>query len=53
MIEMIALHSFGKRFYAIFFYFHVIFCRLDPELRIYSQGVWFFDKFENITRELR
>ena len=26
---------------------------LWPELRIYSQGVWFFDKFENITRELR
>ena len=22
-----------------------------PELRIYSQGVWFFDEFENITRE--
>ena len=44
---MIALHSFGKRFYAIFFCFHVIFCRLDPELRIYWQGVWFPDKFES------
>ena len=28
---MIAIHSFVKRFYAIFFCFHVIFCRLDPD----------------------
>ena len=27
---MIALHSFGKRFHAIFFYFRVMFCHLDP-----------------------
>ena len=27
---MIALHSFVKRFHAIFFYFRVIFCHLDP-----------------------
>ena len=27
---MVALHSFGKRFYAIFFHFRAIFLRLDP-----------------------
>ena len=27
---MIALHSFGKGFCAIFFWFYAIFCRLDP-----------------------
>ena len=26
---------------------------LWPELRIYLQEVWFFDKFENIIHELR
>ena len=26
---------------------------LWPELRIYSQGVWFFIKFKNVTHEAR
>ena len=38
--KMIALHSFGKRFHARFFVW--IFWL---ELRVFSQGVWFFDKF--------
>ena len=53
--ERIALHLFGKRFCAIFFCFHAIFWRsiLWLELRIYSQGVWAYNKFENVIHELR
>ena len=53
---MIALHLFGKRFYAIFLYAslpYFVVLILWSELRTYSQGVRFFDKFENLTRELR
>ena len=51
---MIALYSFGKRFYAIFFcvsvpYFLVWI--LWPELRIYLLGIWFSNKdnFKNFN----
>ena len=51
---MIALHSFGKRFCAIFFYFYAIFCRLDPLAWIVNllKKVRFFDNFENVGHEL-
>ena len=47
---------FVKRFCAVFFCFSMpsfVAWILWPELRIYSQRVWFFDKFENIIQELR
>ena len=49
---MIALHSFGRRFYVIFIPHVSVPCFvvwiLWLELRIYSQGVWFFEKTENV-----
>ena len=36
-----------------FFYVPMTYFVFCPELRIYSQGVWFFDEFENIIHELR
>ena len=53
---MIASNVSWKRFYAIFLYFSVpsfVVLILWPELRIYAQGVWFFEKFENTINELR
>ena len=53
---MIALHLSRKRFYAIFFYVSVLYFNvwiIWPELRIYSQGVWVFNKFENIIHKRR
>ena len=53
---MIALYSFGKKFNTMFFYVsmpYFVAWILWLELRIYSQGVRFFDKFENIIHELR
>ena len=47
---------FAKRFCAVFFCFSMpsfVAWILWPELRIYWQGVWFFDKVENIIQELR
>ena len=52
----IALHSFGKRFYVTFFYVsmpYFVVWILWPELRIFSQGVWFLNKSENINHQLR
>ena len=56
---MLAFYSFGKRFNAIFFCFHTMFCRLHSlawttNLSFnLSLRVSFFDKFESITCELR
>ena len=47
---MIALHSFGRRFYPIIFFNfsmpYFVLWILWPESRIYSLGVRFFDKLE-------
>ena len=46
-----SLTLFAKRVCAVFFCFSMpsfVAWILWPELRIYSQGVWFFDKVENI-----
>ena len=40
--------------HSFLFLYHIFpFGSSGPELWIYSQGVWFFEKFENIIHELR
>ena len=53
---MIALDLFGKRFHAMFVCVsipHFVVWIIWPKLKIYSQGVSFVDKFENIIHDVR
>ena len=56
-IKMVALHSFEKRFCHFFSFFvsmpYFVVWIFWPVLRICSQGVCFFDKFKNITHDVR